>query len=132
MATYDSVNNQGRSPYGSGDPYYNESTGFITPAKPAKQGASPWVKFGVPVAILVIIGAVVGGVLGSRASSNNNSSSSSNGGAGTASGEAAASSAASAKAQIGIFPTATNSQYMKPLYPSTVSGPANVFRCHLD
>ncbi|KAJ8509422.1 hypothetical protein ONZ45_g8412 [Pleurotus djamor] len=123
MATYDSVNNQGRSPYGSGDPYYNESTGFITPAKPAKQGASPWVKFGVPVAILVIIGAVVGGVLGSRAS-NNNSSSSSNGGAGTASGEAAASSAASAKAQIGIFPTATNSQYMKPLYPSTTNSAA--------
>ncbi|KAL0951431.1 hypothetical protein HGRIS_008123 [Hohenbuehelia grisea] len=122
-AHYDSIQNgqqpaAGRTPYGSGDPYYNESTGFITPQRPRK-GLSPWIKFGLPVLILVIIGAVVGGVVGSRKS--NDSSASSNGGKGTSSGEAAASSAASVKNAIGQFATATDSQYMRPIYPSTTN-----------
>jgi hypothetical protein len=115
MATnYDSVANP--SPYGSGDPYYNESSGFITP-HPAKKPISNWIKIGVPVLILVIIGAVVGGVLGSR----NNSSSNNNSAASSASGDAAASSAASIKLDIGRFATATDSEYMIPIYPATVS-----------
>jgi hypothetical protein len=115
MATnYNSVGTN-QSPYGSGDPYYNESSGFITP-HPAKKRTSNWIKIGVPVLILVIIGAVLGGVLGSRSNSN-----SSNGGTSSAGGEAAASSAASIKLDIGRFATATDSEYMIPIYPSTVS-----------
>lgn len=119
---YDAVGaNNNPSPYGSGDPYYNESSGFITP-HPAKRRTSNWIKFGIPVLVIVIIGAVVGGVVGSRHKNNNNSvSSSSNQGAGSSSGEAAASSAASAKLAIGRFATATDSFYMVPVYPSTVS-----------
>lgn len=127
MASYDHLNSprnspqpygqpsygqtQGQSPYGSGDPYYNESSGYITPQNPTK-GTSKWVKIGVPLLILAIIGGVVGGVLGAR---HHNASAAAPGSA------AAASSAASAKKEIGIYPTATNSLYMIPIYPSTVS-----------
>lgn len=76
-----------------------------------------WLVIGVPVAILVIAGAVVGGILGSRAANKN----SSGGGSSGAASEAAASSAASVKASIGVFATATNSQFMVPIYPTAVS-----------
>ncbi|RDB28830.1 hypothetical protein Hypma_015698 [Hypsizygus marmoreus] len=104
------------SPYGSGDPYYNESSGFITP-HPAKKRTSNWIKIGVPVLILVIVGAVVGGVLGSRSSKSDNKGTT----AASSSSEAAASSAASVKLEIGRFATATNSAYMMPVYPSTTN-----------
>ena len=91
------------SPYGSGDPYYNESSGYITPM-PLKKKTSLWLKIGIPVAICVIVAAVVGGVGGSR---HHSSSSSVSGGAasGGSSGDqaAAASSAASVKNAIGVF-----------------------------
>ena len=114
MASYNAIDN--RSPYGSGDPYYNASTGYITPAK-AKKHLSPWIKFGIPVAVVVIAGAVVAGVLASRHHSHNSSSSPSS----SPGSPAAASSAVSAKNAVGIFPTATNSEFMVPVYPSTVS-----------
>ncbi|KAF8222134.1 hypothetical protein L208DRAFT_1324262 [Tricholoma matsutake] len=112
-ANYNSIGSN-QSPYGSGDPYYNESSGYITP-HPAKKRTSNWIKIGIPVLVLVIIGAVVGGVLGSRSKSQNNVRTSSAGGA------AAASSAASVKLSIGRFATATNSEYMIPIYPSTTN-----------
>lgn len=103
------------TPYGSGDPYYNESTGFITPSK-AKKGTSKWLKIGLPVGILVIAGAVVGIVLGLRAHDKSSSSSSSNntGSSGNSN------SASGSKNNLGLFATATDSQYMLPIYPSTV------------
>ncbi|EJF66889.1 hypothetical protein DICSQDRAFT_95739 [Dichomitus squalens LYAD-421 SS1] len=101
------------SPYGSGDPYYNESTGFITPAKP-KKGTSKWVKIGIPVAILVIAAAVVGVVLGIRAHNKSSSASSKSGSSGS-------NSASGAQNDIGIFATGTDSLYMLPLYPSTTN-----------
>ena len=100
------------SPYGSGDPYYNESTGFITPSK-AKQGTSKWVKIGIPVAILVIAAAVVGVILGIRAHNKSLSSSSKSASSGS-------NSASGAKNDIGLYATGTDSLYMLPLYPSTV------------
>jgi hypothetical protein len=111
------------SPYASGDPYYNASSGYITPM-PLKKKTSNWIKFGVPVLIAVIIAAVVGGVVGSRhhndksASASGGSSSGSSGSSGDQG--AAASSAASVQNALGLFPTSTNSLYLIPVYPSTV------------
>jgi hypothetical protein len=117
MASYDHLDSarnspyggQAQTPYGSGDPYYNESSGYITPQN-TKKGPSKWIKFGVPFLILAIIGGVVGGVLGSR----------NHKGSPAAASAAAASSAASVKQEIGIFATATNSFYQVPIYPATV------------
>ncbi|KAF8167740.1 chondroitin AC/alginate lyase [Crassisporium funariophilum] len=114
-------NQQNQSPYGSGDPYYNASTGFITPPQaPVKKRTSNWIKIGIPVLIVIIIAAVVGGVLGSRKSTNNSNTSGSGSGSGTVGG-AAASSVASAKLALGRFATATDSLYMVPVYPSTTN-----------
>lgn len=90
-------------------------------ARPPKKPISNWIKFGVPVFVLVVIAAVLGGVLGSRAAKNNNSSTSANNAqASSSSASAAASAAASAKNEIGRFATSTESDYMMPVYPSTV------------
>jgi hypothetical protein len=109
MATYNSLDSG--SP--SGDPYYNSSTGYAAPAN-AKKSISKWIKFGVPVGVLIVAGAVVGAVVGTRHHGNSSASNSSTGS------PAAASSAISAKNAVGIFPTATDSEFMVPIYPSTV------------
>jgi len=105
------------SPYGSGDPYYNESSGYIA-SGPPKKGASKWIKVGIPIVIIIIVGAVVGGVLGSRASKDDNSSSSSNGS------PADASSVNSVKNAVGRFATSTDTDYFMPVYPSTTNSAA--------
>jgi hypothetical protein len=115
-ANYDTLNTHPRnSPYGSGDPYYNQSTGYITPHSLPKKAVSKWVKFGIPVVIVIIAAAVLGGVLGSRGSKNSSSQS--------ASASASATSAISVKNELGHFATATDSQYLVPIYPMTVSFP---------
>ncbi|KAK0208173.1 chondroitin AC/alginate lyase [Desarmillaria ectypa] len=119
MANYNAIHNNGNHPYGAGDPYYNESTGFITPMSAAKNKTSNWIKFGIPVVVLIIVGAVVGGVVGSRSSKKDDPSSSSSTDA--AAQASAASAAVTAKNDIGIYATATNSEFMVPLYPSTTN-----------
>jgi hypothetical protein len=114
MASYNPINNHSESPYGSGNPYYTESSGYITPNPVPKKGTSKWIKIGIPVALIVIIAAVVGGVLGSRASSKTAGKS------GSQDPAAAASSAANAKA-LGRFATATDAKYQVPIYPSTTA-----------
>ena len=116
MASYDQLSSARNSPYdkplspyGSGDPYYNESSGYIIP-QPAKKPTSKWIKIGIPILILAVIGGVVGVILVIR-----------NHKASASGGSSAASSAASVKQEVGIFATATNSLYMVPIYPSTVS-----------
>lgn len=103
------------TPYGSGDGYYNESSGFIASQTPQKKKLSPWIKFGVPIGILIIAGVVVGVVLGIKHHNDTAAASSSSNSA------AAASSAAAA---LGLFATATDSLYMMPVYPSTVRSPS--------
>ncbi|KAI0317877.1 heparinase II/III family protein [Amylostereum chailletii] len=92
---------------------------------PPKRGLSKWVKIGIPVAIVVIVAAVLGGVLGSRASNNSNedrsassggSSSSSSSGSGKGDGSSGSSAGA-----LGRFATATNSEFLMPVYPSTTN-----------
>ncbi|KAJ7461528.1 chondroitin AC/alginate lyase [Mycena latifolia] len=116
-ASYDNLNGQNNTLYT--DNRYGES-GYITPAT-RKKRTSNWIKFGIPVLILVIAAAVVGGVLGSRKKSSSPAASASES---AASASAAASSAASAKLAIGRFATATNSEYMMPIYPSTTDSAA--------
>ncbi len=101
--------------------YANENSGLTTSR--AKPRSRKWLWIGGAVAVAVILAAVLGGVLGSRAHKNNQNSSTSGAAADSGpspTGEAAASQAASIKEAIGLFPTATNSQYLLPLYPSTV------------
>lgn len=104
------------SPYGSGDPYYHESSGFITPHQ-SKKHVNNWIRFGIPVLIVVIIAAVVGGVVGSHHHNSNDASAAA---ASQPTGSAAVSQAVSIKNAIGIYPTGIDSVYMLPLYPSTV------------
>ncbi|CAK5274123.1 unnamed protein product [Mycena citricolor] len=127
MATqYQSIQGQQQPMYS--DPAHNGSTGYIS--SPAKKGISNWVKIGIPVAVVVIVAAVVGGVVGSRHHSSSSSSSSSASGSGSqatgsaASAHASASSAVSAKLALGRFATATNSEFMMPIYPSTTDSSA--------
>lgn len=123
--SYNQLGSQHQHPYGSTDPVYSESTGYIAPMPPPKKGVSKWIKFGIPVGIIIVIAAVVGGVLGAKASNDDDSSSS---GSSTNGGnpDAAASSAVSAKGERGVFPTATNSYYMVPLYPTETDTSAYV------
>ncbi|KAH9984633.1 chondroitin AC/alginate lyase [Russula compacta] len=113
MASYNTLDSS--SPMGSYDPYYNSSTGNIAPTNPPKSRGK-WIKFGLPAAILVIAGAVVGAVLATRHHGHGSASSSSSSGS-----PAAASSAINAKNAVGIYPTATDSEYMVPIYPSTTN-----------
>jgi hypothetical protein len=122
MAQYSAINQSGQnSPF----QHPNESTGFIAPASAQKKRTSPWIKFGLPVAILVIVGAVLGGVLGSRAAKNGgklSSSSNSNSGSGSSSssGDGPGGNVAGGAA-VGLFATATNSEFMVPVYPSATN-----------
>lgn len=133
-ANYSTLQGPGATPYGSGDPYYTASTGYITPQPAPKKGLSKWIKIGVPLLVLATIAAVIGGVLGSRAKKSVGTNSSNGSSTGSSTGEAAASSVASVKLEIGRFATATDSEFMMPIYPSTVSslhGSPNHTHTHL-
>ncbi|KAJ7115947.1 chondroitin AC/alginate lyase [Mycena epipterygia] len=110
-----SVHNQ-HQVYQNEDPAFNQSTGFISPPK-AQKRTSKWLKIGIPVAVLVIAAAVVAGVVASRKKSSGSAASSGSSSAAAA----AASASASAKLAVGVFATATNSEYMIPIYPSTTN-----------
>ncbi|KAJ7069624.1 chondroitin AC/alginate lyase [Mycena amicta] len=116
--SYDNLNAQHHNVYS--DPRGNAS-GYITPATRKKRGTSNWIKFGIPVLVIVIIGAVVGGVVATRKKKSSSAVSASSS---AASASAAASAAASAKEAIGLLATATNSLYMVPIYPSTTNSVA--------
>jgi hypothetical protein len=92
-----------------GQAQYNSSSGYITPMPPRKR-SSNWVRIAIPILLIVIVGAVVGGIIGSHKKHNSSATSSA----------AAASSAASAKTALGRFATATDSEFLVPIYVSTV------------
>ena len=106
------------SPYRAADPYYSKPSGFNESSERVKKPINKWIKFGIPVLILLIVGLIVGVVVGVRKGTSRSSSGAASAGG---SGDTTASSAVSAKLAIGRFATATDSEYMVPLYPSTVS-----------
>ncbi|KAG8899818.1 hypothetical protein FRC01_010361 [Tulasnella sp. 417] len=82
-----------------------------------RQGSSrKWLTIGVPIALVIVAGAVVGGVLGSRANKKSSNGSSSSDGVN-------ASGLESIKTDVGMFATATNSHTI-PVYPSTTNAAA--------
>jgi hypothetical protein len=104
------------SPYGSGDPYYNKSSGYIA-SGPPKQQRNNWVRIGIPILILVIVGAVVGGVVGSRASKKNNGGSS--GGSNSDGGNGDGSNPVING--LARLPSSTDPVYGMPIYPSSTN-----------
>ncbi|KAF8917660.1 chondroitin AC/alginate lyase [Mucidula mucida] len=127
MVNYNTIHDNGSSPYGAGDPYYSQSTGYIAPVPQPKKGTSNWVKFGIPIAVIVIAGAVVGAILGIRASKSSDDSSSTSGAS-----SSNPSDVVSVKAEVGRFATATNSEFMVPVYPSTTNAAAYTVPTFVD
>ncbi|KAF7298857.1 hypothetical protein MIND_00833500 [Mycena indigotica] len=118
--SYDHLNSSSHNMYGQGN-----GSGYITPATRSKRRTSNWIKFGIPVLLLVIAGAVVGAVVATRSKKSSDAATSSTGGSSLdPAASVAPSAAASAKDAIGIFPTATNSLYMVPIYPSATNAAA--------
>jgi len=107
------LNNQ--NIYQNDDPSFHQSTGYVTPARPASgaKRTSNWIKFGIPVVVLVIAGAVVGGILGSRKGSSSSA-------AAAASSSAAAAAAAGSAGGREVLATGTNTWFL-PEYPSTTN-----------
>ena len=89
------------------DPYQSSA--------PGKKPINKWILYGIPL-ILAIGGLIAGIVIGTHKNTKSNS-----GTAGSNDVPGSASSAVSAKLAIGRFATATDSEFMVPLYPSTVS-----------
>jgi hypothetical protein len=106
------------------DQYYNSSNAYLTRPPPPKKGLSKWVKFGIPLIIIVIIAAVVGAIFAVRAHNNSTAAAASGAsasGSGSGSGAKGSGSGGSGgQTDIGIFPTATDS-YFLPVYPSTTN-----------
>ena len=90
------------------DPYQSSA--------PGKKPIHKWILYGIPL-ILAIGGLIAGIVIGTHKNTNKSNS----GTAGSGDVPDSASSAVSAKLSIGRFATATDSEFMVPLYPSTVS-----------
>lgn len=118
------------NPYRDGGAGYNDSSvGFIQPQAPIqrKKGVSPWIKFGLPVLVVVAIAAVVGGILGTRKSSSEDESASSSGGSKGGKGDdgkinsSAPIATATDKLAAGRFAVETQSKYMIPVYPSATN-----------
>ncbi|KXN83865.1 hypothetical protein AN958_00945 [Leucoagaricus sp. SymC.cos] len=129
MASYNTINNTSQQglnsnhPYGAGDPYYAESTGFITPqAAPKKRGISNWIKIGLPVLIVIIIAAVLGGVLGSRAANKSSTAGGANGSSGGS--HSGGGGGASINLNEARFATATNSKYFAAAFSTPTFRPA--------
>ena len=100
-------------------PYYHQSSGYIQSSAPGKKPISKWIKWGLPLFIVAAIAGIVVGVIVGR--KNTNRSSSASGATGSNGVPGSASSVVSAKLSMGRFATATDSEFMVPVYPSTVS-----------
>jgi hypothetical protein len=83
-------------------------------AKGQRSGLSPWIKFGIPVLVLVIIGGVVGAVIATRHKDSNDSANPSQ-----SSGSKESGKPANGNGPVGLFFTSTDA-FGLPVYPKTV------------
>ncbi|TFK30808.1 heparinase II/III family protein [Coprinopsis marcescibilis] len=120
--------NRGHMPQGpdsADDVAYKGAAGGYA-ARGAKKPTSKWIKIGLPVAIVaaVIVAAVLGGVLGSRAAARNAENRSAEANTNDKPGgnaDANPRPTNNNNAAIGRFATATNTQFMVPIYPSATN-----------
>ncbi|KAJ7786142.1 chondroitin AC/alginate lyase [Mycena metata] len=112
MASQYNYSHSGQQEYGSGGPYSNGDSAFIQPGQAwpqrQKKRTSKWIKIGIPALVLIIAAAVVVAVVVTRKKSTSSSSSS-------------ASDSSSNQIAAGRFATATNSEFMMPIYPSSTN-----------
>ncbi|KAJ7169723.1 chondroitin AC/alginate lyase [Mycena filopes] len=110
MASQYNYSHGGQQEYGSGGAYSNSEQAFIQPGQAwpqrQKKRTSKWIKIGIPVLVLLIAAGVAVAVVLTRKKSSSSSSAS----GGSSSGDKLAS---------GRFATATNSEFMMPIYPSS-------------
>lgn len=97
--------------------YYGGANSYSAP--PPRKRTSPWIKFGIPVAVLlVVVAVVVGVVVGIRAHNHDKNSSASSNGSGS-SGPTAGDGGGNSNVQ-GVFATATDG-YFLPVYPTAAN-----------
>lgn len=93
---------------------YHNSASF--PQK--KKGISPWIKFGLPILVVVAIAAIVAGVVASRKSKKSSAIASSPGSSNSPNGSPAGPGKTGLDG-LAVFPVATDT-YELPVYPKTV------------
>lgn len=112
---------------------YTDKTPFLHPhatlpptafhrKKPA--GLNPWIKYGVPVAIVAVIALVFGAIFGAKGSKRSASPSATAAAAPAEPSETGPTEAIATATNLlaaGRFATATDSKYMIPVYPTAVS-----------
>lgn len=99
----------------------NSAGGYKDGAARSGGKKKKWIIAGI-IALVVILAAVLGGVFGSRAAKSNDSDD--DGKSGSSTGDENVEDpvvSESVKLELGRYATATNSQYLIPVYPSTVS-----------
>ncbi|BGP47560.1 hypothetical protein JCM10450v2_003423 [Rhodotorula kratochvilovae] len=108
--------NSSQAPGGQNTPTYGGSVDKNYPAPKRNRRLWPWI-VGALVALIIILGAVLGGVFGSRAankSDDNKSNAAQDGGSGVAS----AATRTKGSGGFAVVPTATD-EFGNPMYPST-------------
>ncbi|SCV71498.1 BQ2448_3086 [Microbotryum intermedium] len=135
---YGDNNNYGSVPHGSTDQFPpSASNAHLSPRGekpyeynydapvPQKRGVSKWIKFGIPLLLLVIAGAVVGGIFGSRVANDSKSRANANaaaqGGSSSASSGSGTSSQATGTSGTSSSPSRTSSSTPSAT-PTTVPG----------
>ncbi|EJD54513.1 hypothetical protein AURDEDRAFT_110122 [Auricularia subglabra TFB-10046 SS5] len=110
--------NYSRAPGNEGEYYnqgsYNNKYGY-PPVAPARKRKSAWVRIGIPIALLLVIAAVVVGVVVALRNKKDKNSDGSSGGSGNGSGGNGGNGGPNAN--VGTFATSTDA-YFLPVYPT--------------
>ncbi|GJJ09899.1 hypothetical protein Clacol_004123 [Clathrus columnatus] len=107
-----------KSPYDGPSNFAESGYYGSAPIPQKKKGVSPWIKFGLPILVVVIVAAVVAGVVASR-KSNKSSAISNTPGSPSPNGSPAGPGVTGLDG-LAVFPVATDS-YELPVYPQTTN-----------
>lgn len=100
------------------EPKYNTQGYGSAIVPPRKRRISPWIKFGLPVLVVVAIAAIVGGVVGSHSSKKASALANASGSPNSPNGSPAGPGKTGLDG-LAVFPVSTDS-YELPVYPQTV------------